>query len=171
MSKEPSESERAKNSPSTAISIPQVDQRLDAVLAEVPEPQREAIREVIRDSFTAVIQGAPGPRIDAETAKILTESIDKDNDNKFRYLTQKQKDEAEEGKRRHDFDVMRHADRRRMIWPILVVALFLIVGCIVTGVYFCYVGKDVLGATLVTGALTGAFGFLAGAGTTNLLQR
>lgn len=158
---------------STALSIPQVDQKLDAVLAKVPEPQRNQIRtiihEVVRDSFTAVVQGG-GPRMDPETAKIITASIDKDNDNKFQYLTQQQKDEAEAGKRQHEFAVIRHGNRTRMMWPCLIAILITTIGCISVGIYLAATGREMLGSNILTAIITALLSFLGGLGTAHFFK-
>jgi hypothetical protein len=169
--------DKTPSSPSDSVSassLPQSEQKLDAVLAKVPEPQRELIKhtihEVFRDSFTAIIQGASGPRIESETAKIITESLDKDNANKFQYLTQKQKDEADDSKRRHEFAILRHTDRKKMIWPCLMTVLIVAVGCIVAGIWLAATGHEMLGSNLLTGIITALLAFLGGLGTARFFE-
>jgi hypothetical protein len=134
-----------------------------------PKTHQSPAKTQQSSSLTAV-QGALSPRIDPETARIITASLDRDNEHKFQYLTQRQRDEAEASKREHDFAIIQHADRRKMLWPILICALFMVVGGTTSGIYLAANGHDVLGGSLLTGILSGLFAFLAGLGTANFFK-
>ena len=154
----------------TVTGVP-VPQKIEEALKDIPEGQRQRIRHILQETISlTAVQGALSPRIDPETAKIITESLDKDNEHKFQYLTQKQRDEAEASKREHDFAVLLHADRRKMLWPVLICVLFMVLGGISAGIYLTANGHEVLGGSLLTAILSGLFAYLAGLGTANFFK-
>ncbi len=72
----------------------------------------------------AVVRGGMTPQIDPETAKILAVTIEKDNDNKFRYLTQKQSDAAAQQAKEHELSAARHRDLMRpIVWAVILIAI------------------------------------------------
>jgi hypothetical protein len=154
----------------TNAPAPQISPAIEEILKDIPEPQRERIRHTFREISLTAFQGAVSPRIDAETARIITESLDKDNEHKFQYLTQKQRDEAEVIKRQHDFEVLRHNDNRQMLWPTLICVLILVMGCITAGIYLTANGHEVLGSNLLTSIISGLLAYLAGLGTANFFK-
>jgi len=97
-------------------------------------------------------------------------SNDKDNENKFKYLTQKQQHAAEESKREHDLEVTKHKDRVKFFWPILIITLIVVVGCLFVGIYLSAMGRDVLGASILTGTAFAIAGYLAGIGTADFFK-
>jgi hypothetical protein len=156
------------------MTIPQDDPKgkLEDVIRDLPEPKRQEVRAVLSEvtaSFMGVVERG-GPRIDPETARILTESSDKDNENKFRFLTQKQKDLAEQEKREHDFAVRRWDSQVKILWFILVPVVLVCVGGIVEGIYLATHGHDTLGVSILSAIITGIFAYLAGLGTTNFFK-
>ena len=170
MSEKPKEVPDGSDVVAANTPVPQIERELEEVIKDLPEPQRERIRHTIRETALTFFQGAVSPRIDAETARVITESLDKDNERKFQYLTQKQKDEAEAIKRQHEFAVLRHHDNRRMFWPILICVLLMVMGCIIAGIYFTANGHEVLGSNLLTAVISGLLAYLAGLGTANFFK-
>ncbi len=68
----------------------------------------------------AVVRSGMTPQIDPETAKILAETIQRDNDNKFKYLSQKQADAAASENREHALATARHRDLMRpIVWAVI----------------------------------------------------
>lgn len=150
--------------------LPAPVEKFEEVIKDLPSQKQESIRHVLEEISLSVVQGGMSSRIDPETARILTESIDKDNEYKFQYLTQKQQAAAEAAKRDHDFIVQRHNDRKKMLWPVMVTVIIVCLGCIIIGIYFCATGKDTLGSSLLTAAITGVLSYLAGLGTSNFFK-
>ena len=72
----------------------------------------------------AVVRSGMSPQIDPETPKILAGTIEKDNDNKFRYLTQKQTDVAAREIREHQLATARHSDLMKpiVLWAVILIA-------------------------------------------------
>lgn len=136
----------------------------------IPEPQRQEARSLIQKEFHSHIERSGISTINPEVAKILVESQDKDNEHKFQFLTQKQKDDADEALRRDTFKEKKHDNHFSLIKPIIFVVLFVVVGSTAIGLYFCYVGKEALGAALLAGIWGAVFGYLAGFGTSNFFK-
>ncbi len=102
--------------------------------------------------------------------KIAAATVDKDNDNKFKYLTQKQSDEAAKSLRDDIFRETRHKAQIKLFWPVLITVLLAIVGCIAIGIYLAVNGYETLGIGLITGAAFSVLGYLAGAGTADIFK-
>ena len=117
----------------------------------------------------AVVRGGMTPQIDPETAKILANTLEKDNDNKFKYLTQKQADFASEQARQHDFAVVCHRDSVGLLKPILGASILLVIGTVTAGIYFISNGQEAVGSSLLTGIFGLLFGYLGGLGTSKFL--
>lgn len=166
----PSEDSSSKGGESSALSVPesQVEAKLEEIIEAVPAPRRDEFRHSVRE-FMGFVESA-GPKIDPEVARILAASNDKDNENKFKYLTQKQQHTAEASKREHDLEVTRHEDRVKFFWPILITTLIVIVGCLFVGIYLSATGRDVLGASILTGTAFAIAGYLAGIGTADFFK-
>lgn len=146
-----------------------VEQRLEEVVRDLPEQKQREVKTTIHE-FMALVERGVGPRIDPETAKILTASADKDNEFRFKYLTQKQKDTANQAERDHTLETTRHNDRVKMFWPILITVLITTVGCLAVGIYLAATGHDILGTGLITGTAFAVAGYLAGCGTSNFFK-
>lgn len=166
-SEEGSSSEEGEPS-SLAVPESNIEDKLEQIIEAVPAPQREQFRNNVQE-FMGFVERS-GPRVDPEVARILAASNDKDNDNKFKYLTQKQQLAAEESKRGHELEVIRHKDRVKFFWPILITTLILVAGCLVVGIYLAATGRDVLGSSLITGTAFAVAGYLAGIGTADFFK-
>src|SRR3989442_5031516 len=88
-----------------------VEQKLNEVLKELPQPKQELLRESVHELFMAIVQRGAGTTIDAETASILAASADKEHEYRFKFRTQVQKDAADESLREHEFEKIKHKDR------------------------------------------------------------
>jgi hypothetical protein len=166
----PSEALTQTSLPSVAAIVPDVvEQKLEEVVRDLPESKQREVKTTIHE-FMALVERGVGPRIDAETAKILTASADKDNEFRFKYLSQKQKDTAEQIAREHELETTKHRDRVRIFWPILITVLPTTVGCLVVGIYLAATGHDILGTGLITGTAFAVAGYLAGCGTANFFK-
>jgi hypothetical protein len=165
-----SEDSPSKEGESSALSVPEsaVEAKLQEIIEAVPAPQREEVRHTFQE-FMGYVERS-GPRVDPEVARILAASNDKDNENKFKYLAQKQQLAAEENEREHKLEVMRHQDRVRFFWPILISTLVVVIGCLSIGIYLAATGHDILGASLITGTAFAIAGYLAGIGTADFFK-
>jgi hypothetical protein len=144
------------------------EEQLEAIIDKLPPDQvQHTLREVI---FGIIERGSAGPKIDPEVMRIAAATVEKDNENKFKYLTQKQSDEAAKSIRDDEFRTVRHGDQIKLFWPILITVLVAIVGCIVAGIYLAVNGHEPLGIGLITGAAFSVLGYLAGAGTSDIFK-
>ena len=132
-------------------------------------PQQTRI-EVVRELFMGVVKESGFPKFDPEVIKIISASVEKDNENKFQYLTQKQRDATEIKKREQDQEGVQHKDRIKLLWPILIAAILCGLGLISAGVWFVLVGKEAIGVGFITAVLSAAFGYLGGLGTARLFK-
>jgi hypothetical protein len=136
----------------------------------VPAPKKQEIRHVIQEVFMGFMERSAGQKMDPETARIVSESVIKDNDNKFHFLMQKQKDEAAEKERGHNLEIIKHGDRVKFLWPIVIVSIGIIVAGLITGVYLSVNGHETLGTGILATILAGIFSYLAGLGTANFFK-
>lgn len=169
----PSDTKPAKedNTASTRASSLQVDERaLEKLIDSVPPAKREEFQHTFQQILMAFVERSSGPNINPETAKILAASADKESDHRFEFLVQKQKDEADESKRGYEFEVMRHKDRVKIFWPILITVLVVTVGCLAVGIYLAATGHNQLGTGIITGTSFAVAGYLAGVGTSGFFR-
>ena len=150
-------------------SVPQtLEQSLTPVLEGLPEPKKKEIVQVVHQQFTAVVRaGMSGPQIDPETAKILADTIQRDNDNKFRYLSQKQSDTAARETRGHELAKARHRDLMRpIVWAVVAITVI----SIMAGLWFINSGHETIGSSLLTGIFGALLGYLGGLGTSGHIR-
>ncbi|HEY6803410.1 MAG TPA: hypothetical protein VI306_07515 [Pyrinomonadaceae bacterium] len=147
-----------------------VEQKLNEALEGLPEPNRERVRESVHEMFMAIVQRGTAPTIDADTAKILAASADKEHEYRFKFRTQQQKDSAEESAREHEFERIRHKDRLKIFVPILITVLIAVVGCLTVGIYLAATGQELLGTGLITGTSFAVAGYLSGVGTAGFFK-
>lgn len=170
MSDTPDE-DNPKHSPEKSITKPPpsvpdvVEQRLNEALKDLPPPKQEMVRESVHEMFMAIVQRGAAPTIDAETAKILADSSDKEHEYRFKFRTQVQKDTADQNLREHEFDKIKHTDKVKLFKPILITVLVTVVGCLGIGIYLAATGQELLGTGLITGTAFAVAGYLAGVGT------
>ena len=169
--KSPTEEDKRELPASTGTPVEEF-KKVEKVIEDLPlpQPKKAEIRHTFQEMFMTFVERSGGPRIDPETAKILAETVDKDNEHKFQFLMQKQKDEAAQTEREHKLEVNRHEDRVKFLWLILIPSLLLIILGLFAGVYLCANNHEVLGASILTAIITGIFAFLAGLGTVNFFK-
>lgn len=166
----PSESNGGSSASSLAPVVPQVEQKLEAFAKDLPENKQEEFKHTIHEVFAMFMERSGGPRIDSETAKILAASADKDNDLRFRYLSQKQKDTADQKERDQKLEERRLTYLVRFIWPILIAVLIVAIGGISAGIYFASTGREMLGSNLLTGFITAILAFIGGMGCPRIFK-
>ena len=135
------------------------------------EPHGEKFTQVVREIMMTVVAHTSGQsKIDPATAKILVDSIDRDNQNKFEFLTQKQRDTAAASLREHELEVVRHKDRMTLAKPVIYVALLVILGTTASGIWLAANGHETLGASILAGVFSAVLGYLGGLGTANFFK-
>ncbi|SRR6266508_2862543 len=149
--------------------VPEVVEKMAEVVSDLPEPKQREVKTTMQE-FMAFVERGVGPRIDAETARILTASADKDNEFRFKYLTQKQKDTADKNEREHELERIKHRDRVKIFWPILITVLITVIGCLAVGIYLAANGRELLGTGLITGTSFAVAGYLSGVGTSGFFK-
>lgn len=144
------------------------EEKLEAIIDKLPPEQvQHTLREFI---FGIIERSGSTPKVDPEVFKIAAATVEKDNENKFKYLTQKQADEAAKSIRDDEFRGVQHRDHVKLFWPILIFVLVVVLGCIASGIYLAVNGHDNLGTGLITGASFMVAGYLAGAGTSDVFK-
>jgi hypothetical protein len=164
------DAEGSSASPKSPVKV--VEAELAPIIKDLPQPKQQQIRHVVEQKFEALIATAigGGPKLDAETVKILAVAVEKENDNKFKFLTQKQANEAIREQREHEFIRLCHRDNVRLFAPVLVSAVVVFLVCVGTGIYFLAVGREAVGSAVLTGVFSAAFGYLGGLGTANFFK-
>ncbi len=152
------------------LTTPPIEQKLEGILKDLPPTKQQQIKQTVHEEFMAVVQGGINPKIDPEVARILTDSLDKDNENKFRYLTQKQSDEAARDERAQGFEKLKFETRVKFLWPIVTSILLITIAGLVEGVYLATHGHETLGVNILTAIITAVFAYLAGLGTANFFK-
>ena len=147
---------------------PTVEASLQPLIKDLPEPKQKEIVRTFEQQFMAVIRGGMTPQIDPETAKILAGTLEKDNDNKFRYLTQKQADTAAQEAREHALVTARHRD---LMKPIVYAVILIAVSSVAAGLIFIATGHESVGSSLLTGIFGALLGYLGGLGTSGHLSK
>ena len=138
-----------------------VPAKVESAIKDLPEPKQQEIVHSVQEAMIAVINRGGQPPIDAETAKILSATIEKDNENKFKFLTQKQADSAAESQRTYQLKLAQHKDLMRpCVWAVVLIT---IAGTI-AGFAFIAQGKEAIGSSILTGIFGALLGFLGGLG-------
>jgi hypothetical protein len=152
MSKDPHDDQPIEGSqpkegePSSTSALEKKEEaKIEAILDKLPPEQAQ---HTLRELFFGIIErgGTSPAKIDPEAFKIAAATVEKDNDNKFRYLRQKQSDAAEESKREHDFAVVQHKDRFGILRPVVFIIVFVFAICLFVGIYLAATGHETLGS-------------------------
>ena len=159
------------NEESSALNnIPQAE-AIEEIIEAIPTPEkREQARHLIEETFVGLIERSSSNQINPDVAKILADSADRDNDNKFKFLTQKQQDAATAQQRKDELTAQKHKDRVSIIKPVIVFVMVMVILCLSVGIYLSVTGKETLGASLITGVLTAVLSYLAGVGTSDFFK-
>src|ERR1051325_11185489 len=102
---------------------PVTEGEVESILEKVPA-------HFIRDTLVAILREGTGPKYDAETLKIAASTVEKDNDNKLAFLMRKLDVEDGQHKREHELEVRKQSSTTKVLWPILIAAILLVLGCI-----------------------------------------
>lgn len=161
------------NQPETAIASTSkpdatvVDGKLEEIIEGIPSPED---RHYLEKTFVGMIERSGAATLTADVATILADSLNKDNDHKFEFLCKKLEQEEQESIREHDLRTQQHKDRFSIVQPAFFFSLFILAACTGVGIWLCYIGKEVLGAALITAVWAGALGFLAGMGSADFFK-
>ena len=159
---EPKEEDSQKESSSLSKKQDKLE-KIEEIIDAIPEPERkEEAQVILREIKERYIERLP--QDDPEILKILSESADKEGERKFRYLSQKQKDETDQERAELEFRKIKHANNFSLIKPVVYAVLALLVVCVGVGVWLCANGKETLGASLITGSISSVLSFAAGFG-------
>lgn len=143
-------------------------EKFEEIIEAIPVlEQKEEARLILRE-LTRVIERPS--QLNPETARIITESVDKDNQRKFEYLSQKQKDSTEIEKEELDFRRQKYSDSFSLVKPIVIFVLGIVAVCIFTGIWLSVNGQPTLGASLITGSLSAVLSYAAGFGTSKAFK-
>jgi hypothetical protein len=144
---------------------------VEALLEHVPQ-------NLIRETLIGIIREGASPRLDPETLKIAAQTAQQEQDNKLTFLMRKLEVEDAQNERQHKLEVDEHSLKveqsrsvRKMCWPILIAALGLVVGGIISGIYLAANGKETLGYSILSATVTAVFAYIGGLGTPRFWQK
>lgn len=167
---EPNQDSSANEESSALSNIPQAE-AIEEIIEAIPTPEkREQARHIFEETFVGLIERSASNQINPEVARILADSADRDNDNKFKFLSQKQQDTAAAQQRKDELTAQKHKDRVSLIRPIIIFVFVMVILCLSVGIYLSVTGKETLGASLITGVLTAVLSYLAGVGTSDFFK-
>ena len=149
----------------TSKSEEEDEEAVEALLEHVPQ-------NLIRETLIGIIREGASPRIDPETYKIAAETAQQEQDHRLTFLMRKLEVEDTQNDRQHKLEVEKHnlaveqsRSVRKMCWPILFAAMFLVVGAISAGIYLAASGKETLGFSILSATVTALFAYIGGLGT------
>lgn len=154
-------------SPTHPVETEIAEAELERIIDKLPPEQ---VQHTIRELIFGIIERGASPKADPEALKIAAASVDKDNENKFHYLTQKETNKAEKEKREHELKVKRYDAQSKMLWPILISIIVLVLGCISSGIYLAATGRDVLGFSILSATISAVFAFFGGWGMAHFFK-
>lgn len=158
------------DAPQSAAQV--VEAEIAPALEGLPPPRRQQILHKIEETLTAFVatsvQG--GPKMDAESVRVLAATVEKDNENKFKYLCQKEQHEAEQKTGELGFRRERHRDHVGMLKPVIIAVLAVVIVTIGAGLWFIAHDREAIGIGILTSVATASFGFLGGLGVSNFFR-
>jgi hypothetical protein len=153
----------------------EAEAKLERIIDRLPPEQ---IPPMLRELFVGIIERGSSQKLDPEALKIAAASVDKDNQNKFLFLTQKETNKAEQAKldhdlkaKEHELKVRRYESQVKMLWPVLVSGIILVLGCITAGIYLAATGHETLGYSILSATISAVFAFFGGLGTAHFFKR
>ena len=152
------------------VPTPEAKERLEQALQKLPPQERTMMRESLRE-FMGVVVSSGGQKIDPEIARMILESVNQDNENKFKFALQREENRANQQQRKDNLELTRLTTQTRMLWPVIVAAIVIIVGCVCAGLYFIAIGKESIGIGILTAVISAVFGYLGGLGTANFFSK
>ena len=127
-------------------------------------------------SFLSLERSSPRS-VSPDLVKMVIETDSEHNERKFQYLDKQQAYEAETRRRadalkeqEHNFKRDRHADQLILLKPVIWTILLTIFGSTVAGIWLCWIGKEAIGAAILSGIWGAVFGYLGGLGTSNFFK-
>jgi hypothetical protein len=148
--------------------------KLERIIEKLPPDQ---VQHTIRELIFGIIERGASTKADPDALKIAAASVDKDNEFKFRFLTQKETNKADQDKRTHELKekdhalkVKRYEAQHRMLWPILISVIVLVLGCISAGIYLAATGRETLGFSILSATISSVFAFFGGWGMAHFFK-
>lgn len=147
------------------------DEVLEALLEKAPQ-------SLIRATLIGIFREGASPRIDPDTYKLAAQTAQKEQDNRLTFLMRKLEVEDAQNTRQHEMDVKKHdldVDNNRRLfnmgWLLLGAAVLVIVGGIASGIYLAATGKETLGFSILSSAITALFAYIGGLGTPRFWEK
>lgn len=159
-----------KNESALPVPVPQMEQKLEAALKDLPETKQEQLRETFHEFFMAIIQRGAAPNLDAETARIITESVDKEHEFRYKFRTQQLQESAEESKRDDAFRTLKYTNKIKIVRPVCFVVVAVYTLCLFIGIYLATVGRETLGGSIITGVIASVLSLIAGLGLAPIIK-
>lgn len=173
----PEEGSQSKEGEPSSLS-PQEQQdeaKLERIIERLPPEQAQ---HTLREVIFGIIERGANPKVDPELFKVAAASVDRDNQNKFEFLTQKEANKAEQAKRdhvlkekEHDLKIERYKSQVKMLWPILFTIIVLVIGCLSAGIYFAATGRETLGFSILSATISAFFSFFGGLGMAKFFKK
>lgn len=163
----PKKQDPSKSEGSSTIEKPEVEKDIDQLISKLPDEKKTTI---LHEMFMGFVERTGTPAINAEVAKILSESQDKENQNRLQYLLTREENNEAAKKRDHEFRLTKHQDNFAVLKPIIAVVLVIVAGCTVAGIWLCIINRESIGASILSGIWGAVFGYLAGFGTSNFFK-
>lgn len=158
MSQEPPQD---KPSQDTSSSAP-AEEKLEKIIERVPPDQYPTL---LRETLIGIIREGAAPKIDPEVFHLAAATVEKDNDNKFQYLMKKLEVDAKGKEDDREFEKIKFKSTYKLLWPILIAAIVLVLGCTAAGIYLAAGGHETLGFSILSGTVAALFSYLGGLGT------
>lgn len=152
------------------VASPEATQKLEQVLKHLPPQQRSMVRESIQE-FLGIIVSSGGQKMDPEIARMIIESVKGDNENKYQFALKREENRAKQQERKDGLEAARFQAQKRLLWPIILAAIVIVVGCVGSGLYFITIGKDAIGGGILSGIVSAVFGYMGGLGTANFFNK
>lgn len=147
------------------------EKKLEAIIEKgVERIPPEQFPGFLRDTLIAIIERGANPRVDPETLKIASATVEKDNENKFQYLMKKLDVDAQAKEADRSFEKDKYNSTVKLLWPILISAIILVLGCTGAGIYLAANGHETLGFSILSGTIAALFSYLGGLGTPRFWQ-
>lgn len=149
---------------------PEAEEKLEQALQKLPPQQQSMMRETLRE-FMGIVVNSGGQKIDPEVARMILEGVSQDNGNKYKFALQREENRAKQQERKDNLERDRLTKQTRMLWPIILAAITVVVGCIGAGLWFIAIGKESIGSGILAGIISAVFGYLGGLGTANFFSK
>lgn len=166
----PKDPPQSSSSQGDALALAE-EKKLEAIIEKgVERIPPEQFPGFLRDTLIAIIEKGANPRVDPETLKIAAATVEKDNENKFQYLMKKLDLDSTGKKDDREFEKAKFGSTVKLLWPIIISAIVLVLGCTAAGIYLAATDHETLGFSILSGTIAALFSYLGGLGTPRFWQ-